>query len=111
MKEASYPGLELFGPDEDLNSVVTAIHAPGGINSNGLVRLMFREHGIQIAPGQGSIDGKVFRIGHCGYFDSYDIIATIAALELTLESLDYSVELGRGVGAAQRMFSKSWSKV
>src|SRR3712207_9519980 len=50
-----------------------------------LVRLMFREHGIQIAPGQGPIDGKVFRIGHCGYFDSYDIISTIAALELRSE--------------------------
>ena len=76
-------------------------------NSNDLVRLMFREHGIQIAPGQGPIDGKVFRIGHCGYFDSYDIISTIAALELALESLDYPVELGGGVGAAQRVFSKS----
>ena len=100
-------GLQLFGPDEDLNSVVTAIHSPEGVNSNDLVRLMFREHGIQIAPGQGPIDGKVFRIGHCGYFDSYDIIATIAALELALETLDHPVELGRGVGASQRAFSKS----
>jgi serine---pyruvate transaminase len=100
-------GLRLFGPDEDPNSVVTAVHSPEGINSNDLVRLMFREHGIQIAPGQGPIDGKVFRIGHCGYFDSYDIISTIAALELALESLDYPVELGGGVGAAQRVFSKS----
>jgi aspartate aminotransferase-like enzyme len=51
--------------------------------------------------------GRIFRIGHCGYFDAYDIIATIAAAELALESLDYPVELGRGVGAAQRVFSKS----
>jgi aspartate aminotransferase-like enzyme len=53
------------------------------------------------------MEGKIFRIGHCGYFDSYDIIATIAAAELALESLDYPVELGSGVGAAQRVFSKS----
>ena len=28
------------------------------------------------------------------------------AMELVLESLDFPVELGRGVGAAQRVFSK-----
>jgi aspartate aminotransferase-like enzyme len=99
-------GLKLFGPDADLSSVVTAVRSPEGINSNELVRLLFREHGIQTAPGQGPMDGKVFRVGHCGYFDSYDIIATIAAVELALESLDHPIELGKGVGAAQRVFSK-----
>ena len=100
-------GLKLFGPDEDLNSAVTAAWVPDGIDGNELVRLMFREHGIQVAGGQGEMAGRIFRIGHCGYFDAYDIIATIAAAELSLESLDYPVELGRGVGAAQRVFSKS----
>ncbi len=100
-------GLKLFGPDEDLNSAVTAAWVPDGIDGKTLVRLMFREHGIQVAGGQGPMEGRIFRIGHCGYFDSYDIIATIAAAELALESMDYPVELGRGVGAAQRVFSKS----
>src|SRR3712207_3570883 len=100
-------GLGLFGPDEDLNSAVTAAYVPEGVDGKQLVRLMFREHGIQVAGGQGEVEGRIFRIGHCGYFDSYDIIATIAAAELALESLGYSLELGRGVGAAQRVFSKS----
>ena len=100
-------GLKLFGPDEDLNSAVTAAWIPDGVDGKELVRLMFREHGIQVAGGQGEMAGRIFRIGHCGYFDAYDIIATIAAAELSLESLDYPVELGRGVGAAQRVFSKS----
>jgi aspartate aminotransferase-like enzyme len=100
-------GLKLFGPDEDLNSAVTAAWVPDGIDGKELVRLMFRGHGIQVAGGQGEMVGRIFRIGHCGYFDAYDIIATIAAAELSLESLDYPVELGRGVGAAQRVFSKS----
>ena len=100
-------GLRLFGPDEDLNSAVTAAHVPEGIDGKQFVKMLFREHGIQIAGGQGQVEGRIFRIGHCGYFDSYDIIATIAAAELALESLGYPVELGRGVGAAQRVFSKS----
>ena len=100
-------GLRLFGPDEDLNSAVTAAWVPDGIDGKQLVRLMFREHGIQVAGGQGPMEGRIFRIGHCGYFDAFDIIATVAAAELALEALDYPVELGRGVGAAQRVFSRS----
>jgi aspartate aminotransferase-like enzyme len=100
-------GLRLFGPDEVMNSAVTAAWVPEGVDGKQLVRLMFREHGIQVAGGQGPMEGRIFRIGHCGYFDSYDIIATIAAAELALESLGYPIELGKGVGAAQRVFSKS----
>src|SRR5215216_1642290 len=100
-------GLGLFGPDEDLNSAVTAAYVPEGIDGKQFVKILFREHGIQVAGGQGPMEGRIFRIGHCGYFDAYDIIATIAAAELALESLGYPVELGTGVGAAQKVFSKS----
>ncbi len=100
-------GLRLFGPDEDMNTAVTAAWAPEGVDGKQLVRVVFEEHGIQIANGQGQMSGKIFRIGHCGYFDAYDIISTIAAIELALESLGHPVELGSGVGAAQRVFSKS----
>ncbi|MGB3633343.1 MAG: alanine--glyoxylate aminotransferase family protein [Rubrobacteraceae bacterium] len=100
-------GLQLFGPDEDLNAAVTASWVPEGVDGKQLVKMLFREHGIQVAGGQADMAGKIWRIGHCGYFDSYDIIATIAAAELALESLDHPVELGKGVGAAQRVFAKS----
>jgi serine---pyruvate transaminase len=100
-------GLQLFGPDEDMNSAVTAAWVPEGIDGKQLVRAVFREHGIQVAGGQGEMTGRIFRIGHCGYFDAYDIIATIAATELALEALGFPLELGRGVGAAQRVFSTS----
>jgi aspartate aminotransferase-like enzyme len=100
-------GLKLFGPDEAMNSAVTAAWVPEGVDGKRFVKMLFREHGIQIAGGQGPMEGRIFRIGHCGYFDAYDIIATIAAAELALEALDYPVELGRGVGAAQRVFSRS----
>jgi len=100
-------GLRLFGPDEDLNTAVTAAWVPEEIDGKQLVRSVFREQGIQIQGGQAEMAGRIIRIGHCGYFDAYDIIATIAAIELSLESLDFPVELGRGVGAAQRVFSRS----
>ncbi|MGF1470927.1 MAG: pyridoxal-phosphate-dependent aminotransferase family protein [Rubrobacteraceae bacterium] len=100
-------GLRLFGPDEDLNAAVTASWVPDGVDGKELVRRMFREHGIQVTGGQGEMAGRIWRMGHCGYFDAYDIIATVAAAELALEALDHPVELGQGVGAAQKVFAKS----
>lgn len=99
-------GLQLFVPDEDRSAAVTTVWAPKSINADDLVHLLEHTHGIQVAGGQGPVKGKIFRIGHCGYFDAYDIIATIAAIELALQSLDYPVEFGKGVGSAQRVFAK-----
>ena len=99
-------GLNLFGPDDDTSAAVTAAWVPDGIDGKQLVRLLLLDYGIQVANGQGTMEGKMFRIGHCGYFDALDIVSTIAATELVLESLGYSIELGTGVSATQRVFSK-----
>ncbi|MEX0675085.1 MAG: alanine--glyoxylate aminotransferase family protein, partial [Gaiellaceae bacterium] len=66
-------GLELFSPDDDSASVVTAIRAPDGIDSGELVLALRDRFGITLAPGQGPLKGKVFRIGHIGWFDVFDI--------------------------------------
>ena len=41
-------------------------------------------YGITIAGGQNQLKGKIARIAHCGYFGAFDIVTTIAALEMTL---------------------------
>jgi aspartate aminotransferase-like enzyme len=104
-------GLGLLGPDEDLNSAATAVCLPEGVDGKRLVELMLDEHGVQVAGGQGPMDGRIFRIGHCGYFDAYDIIATIAATELSLRSVGHPVELGSGVRAAEEVFAGAPSAV
>ncbi len=103
-------GLALFGPDEEMNTAVTAAWVPEGFDGKELVRSVFEDHGIQIQGGQAEYKGRILRVGHCGYFDAYDIISTMAAMELALEAQDYPLELGKGVGAAQKVFSKSGVK-
>ena len=66
-------GLELFSPDEDRSAVVTAIRAPEGIDAKDVVRLLRDRFGITIANGQGALMGKIFRLGHIGWFDVFDI--------------------------------------
>jgi aspartate aminotransferase-like enzyme len=94
-------GLELFSPDDDSSAVVTAIRCPEGIDSNEAVLALRDRFGITIASGQGELKGKLFRIGHIGYFDVFDITTALAGLELVLT--DAGAEIERGVGVTRAL--------
>jgi aspartate aminotransferase-like enzyme len=97
-------GLELFSPDEDRSSVVTAARVPDGVDGNELSLTLRDRHGITVAPGQGDLKGKIFRIGHIGYFDVFDITTVLAAVELTLAELGAEIERGVAVTRALEVF-------
>lgn len=90
-------GLELFSPDDDSSAVVTAVKVPEGVAAPDLLRHLRDRHGVTLAPGQGALKPTVFRIGHVGWFDIFDISVALAATELALSELGASVE--RGVAA------------
>jgi aspartate aminotransferase-like enzyme len=93
-------GLELFSPDDDSAAVVTAVRAPDGVDAGALLLLLRDRHGVTLAPGQGPLKGKIFRIGHIGYFDVFDITTALAAVELALSELGADVERGVAVTRA-----------
>jgi aspartate aminotransferase-like enzyme len=97
-------GLELFSPDDDSSAVVTAVRAPEGVDSDELVLLVRDRHGVTLAPGQGELKGKIFRIGHIGYYDVFDITTALAAVELALVELGAEVERGVAVTRALDAF-------
>ena len=92
-------GLELFSPDDDTSAVVTAVRSPDGIDSTDAAPPLREQHGVTLAPGQGALKRKIFRIGHIGWFDIFDIAAALSAVELSLTELGAEVE--RGVAVAQ----------
>jgi aspartate aminotransferase-like enzyme len=93
-------GLELFSPDDDSAAVVTAVRTPDGIDGTELLRHLRDRHGVTLAPGQGALKGKLFRIGHIGWFDIFDIAAALAAVELSLIELGAEIERGAAVTRA-----------
>jgi serine---pyruvate transaminase len=99
--------LDLLGePDENAN-VVTAIKLPDTIDGAAVPNAMRDRFGVTIAGGQGRLKGRIARIAHCGYFGPFDVVVTVAALEMTLRQLGHEVELGAGVAAAQRVFMEA----
>jgi aspartate aminotransferase-like enzyme len=97
-------GLDLFA--ERPSPAVTAVKVPEGVDGGAIVRVLRDKHGISIAGGQGSMQGKIFRIATLGYADAYDVLTGIAALEFTLAELGYPVRLGDGLRAAQDVLQK-----
>jgi aspartate aminotransferase-like enzyme len=97
-------GLELFSPDDDSAAVVTAIRAPDGIDSDELLLHLRDRHGVTLAPGQAQLKGKIFRIGHIGWFDVFDIASALAAVELSLTELGADIERGVAVARAFEAF-------
>src|SRR5918999_6169128 len=99
-------GLELFSPDEDRSAVVTAARMPAGLESTRLTRLLRDRHGVTIASGQGPIKEEIFRIGHIGWFDEFDIATALSAVELGLAELDAPVERGNAATRALEVYSE-----
>ena len=96
--------LELLGGGDENANVVTAVKLPASIDGGALPKLMRDRFEVTIAGGQGRLKGQIARIAHCGYFGAFDIVVTIAALEMALVELGHELELGSGVAAAQRVF-------
>jgi aspartate aminotransferase-like enzyme len=97
-------GLKLFAPPEGRGSAVTPVWVPAGIDGKAIVKMMKSEYGVTIAGGQDDYAGRIFRVGHLGYFGDFDIITTLAALEMTLAKLGYEFERGSGIKAAESVF-------
>ena len=99
-------GLELFSPDEDGSAVVTAVRAPDGIDTGELVLALRDRYGITLAPGQGTLKGKIFRIGHIGYYDVFDITTALAGVELALTEAGAEIERGVAVTRALEAYEE-----
>ena len=99
-------GLDLFSPDDERSAVVTAIRAPDGVDGTEVVSGLNDRFGITIANGQGDLKGKIFRIGHIGWFDIFDITTALAAVELVLA--DAGAEIERGVAVTRAL--EAWAE-
>lgn len=99
---AKAAGLSLLAKDSPSNAV-TAILAPAGVDGQAIYKNLRVQYGITAAGGQDHLKGKIFRVSHMGYLDRFDVIMTLAAIEMVLKGLGHPVKLGSGVAKAQEL--------
>ena len=97
-------GLELLAP-ESPSEAVTAVKAPQGIDAKTIISHLWERYGIRVAGGQADLKGKIFRVAHMGFMQTFDVIIAVSALEMTLSDLGLPVEIGRGVRVAEEVLA------
>jgi aspartate aminotransferase-like enzyme len=103
-------GLELFAGEYSSN-VLTAVRSPNGLDTSAFLKNLRDKYGVSMAGGQDELKGKIFRIGHMGYVNDFDIITAISSVEKGLSECDYPVEVGKGVAKAQEVLLCEEEKV
>lgn len=104
-------GLKLCAISPELYSdTVSAIYVPDRFDSNALVNHAFNTYGVSFGVGLGEMAGKAFRIGHLGSLTDVMVLSGLATIEMAMKDLDYPIELGSGVAAAQGHFRETAAK-
>jgi aspartate aminotransferase-like enzyme len=98
-------GLRLLAPEAP-SPAGTAVWLPDGLDGSALFRYLRDRLRVTFAGGQDRLKGKIIRLAHLGYVDAFDVVTGLAALELALAQFGAAVDLGRGVGAAERVLAE-----
>jgi len=102
-------GLELFvQKGVSYSNSVTSVKTPPSVDGGKIPALMRDKFGVTIAGGQGSIKGKIIRLGHLGYTDKSDVILELQALEFALKELGYDFTPGKMMNVAQEYLLENY---
>ena len=82
-------GLQLLADHEHASNTVTAIYTPEGIDTKALLKELRVEDGVVLGGGQGKFEGKIFRVGHLGYFEEVDLVEAMDKIERRLRLLGF----------------------
>src|SRR3989442_3604123 len=108
MARAARAGMQALGLtlySKSPSPAMTTVLAPDGVDSEKLVKHLFKQYGVKLVGGQDAAKGKIFRIAHLGYFDDFDMLVVIGAIERGLHDLGARIELVAGLAAAQHSFA------
>lgn len=98
-------GLTLCAHSPELYSdTVSAIYVPDGFDSNQLTEHAFSRYAVSFGIGLGEMNTQVFRIGHLGSLTEVMMLSGLAAIEMAMADLNYPIQLGTGVAAAQEYY-------
>jgi aspartate aminotransferase-like enzyme len=100
-------GFTLFAPASP-SAAATAVLVPEGMDSSVVVKALKAKFSLVTANGQGSMQGKIFRVAHLGFFDYLDTVAFLGAMEhIAKDVLGLPVKYGQAVAAAQEVYAKA----
>ena len=99
-------GLSLLAPDSP-SPAATAVKLPTDVDGSALFRYLRDKMQRDVRRRPGPAEGQDHPPRRTsGYVGAFDVIVGLAALELALTHFGAKVELGRGVGAAEKILGE-----
>jgi alanine-glyoxylate transaminase / serine-glyoxylate transaminase / serine-pyruvate transaminase len=93
-------GLEILCANPaEYSSTLTGIIMPDGHNADAFRKVVLDRYDLSLGQGLGKVAGKVFRIGHLGWFNDLMLCGTLAGVEMGLAAAGVPHRKG-GVDAA-----------
>ena len=78
-------GLEILCADPaEYSSSLTAVMMPAGQDADQVRKAALERFDLSLGTGLGKVAGKVFRIGHLGWFNELMLMGTLAGVEMAL---------------------------
>jgi alanine-glyoxylate transaminase / serine-glyoxylate transaminase / serine-pyruvate transaminase len=78
-------GLEILCADPiEYSSSLTAVMMPSGHSADAFRKVVLDRFDMSLGQGLGKLAGKIFRIGHLGYFNDLMLCGTLAGVEMGL---------------------------
>ena len=69
----------------EYSAALTAVMMPEGHNADTFRKIALERFNLSLGQGLGKLSGKIFRIGHLGYFNELMLCGTLAGIEMGLE--------------------------
>ena len=100
-------GLEILcvNPAE-YSPALTAILVPEGHSADAFRKIVLEQFNMSLGQGLGKVAGKIFRIGHLGYFNELMLCGTLAGVEMGLKLAGIPHRAG-GVDAAMAYLAQT----
>jgi aspartate aminotransferase-like enzyme len=109
-KAMSAIGLKPLAPDSPAQCA-TGVFVPEKIDGGKLLKALRDDFGVTLAGGQEHLKGKILRISHMGYVDTFDIIIAVSSVEMALSVFGCHIKLGEGVAAAQEVLMEEYRDI
>jgi aspartate aminotransferase-like enzyme len=102
-------GLCLLAPTAP-SPAATGVWLPGGVDGGKLGKHLRDVMGVTVAGGQGHLKGKILRVAHIGYADTFDVVIGMSAIEMALREFGFDAKFGSGVAAAQEVLAPVYAR-
>jgi aspartate aminotransferase-like enzyme len=83
-------GLRLLADHQNASNTITAVLTPEDVDAKALLKVLREEDHVVFAGGQQHLEGKIFRVGHLGFFEEVDLVEAMDAIEMRLRAFGFN---------------------